>query len=102
MNLTLVTFLAVFLKTSKALVKCNGTVTKLQLCSLAQKYDQGTPIQCKDWSGKGCDPLKVLTSVTVFKIAELDENKNTITLNALLSVWWNDTRITLETNDLNE
>ena len=97
MNLIFVILLAFFVKTSKALVKCNGTVTKLQLCSLAQKYDQGTPIQCK-----GCDPLKILTSVTVFKIAELDENKNTITLNALLSVWWNDTRITLETNDLNE
>ena len=97
MNLTVVTFLAVFLKTSKALVKCNGTVTKLQLCSLAEKYDKGTPFPCK-----GCDALKVSTSVTVLKIAELDENKNTITLNALLSVWWNDTRITLETNDLNE
>ena len=97
MNLIFVIFLAVFVKTSKALVKCNGTVTKLQLCSLAQKYEQGTPIQCK-----ACDPLKVLTSVTVFKIAELDENKNTITLNALLSVWWNDTRVTLETNHLNE
>ena len=85
------------LRNVQALVKCNGTVTKLQLCSLAQKYEQGTPIQCKV-----CDPLKVLTSVTVFKIAELDENKNTITLNALLSVWWNDTRVTLETNHLNE
>ena len=97
MNLTFVIFLAVFLKTSKALVKCNGTVKKLQLCFLAEKYDKGTPFPCK-----GCDPLKVSTSVTVLKIAELDENKNTITLNALLSVWWNDTRITLETNDLNE
>jgi hypothetical protein len=97
MNLIFVIFWAVFVKASKALVKCNGTVTKLQLCSLAQKYEQGTPIQCKV-----CDPLKVLTSVTVFKIAELDENKNTITLNALLSVWWNDTRVTLETNHLNE
>ena len=97
MKLTFVLFLAVVIKTSKALVKCNGTVTKLQLCSLAEKYDKGSPKTCK-----GCDPLKVSTSVTVFKIAELDENKNTITLNALLSVWWNDTRITLETNELNE
>ena len=96
MNLTFLIFLAFVIKTSKALVKCNGTVKKLQLCSLAEKYNKGTP-NCQ-----GCDPLKILTSVAVFKIAELDENKNTITLNALLSVWWNDTRVTLETNDLNE
>jgi hypothetical protein len=97
MNLRFVIFLAVLLKTSKALVECNGTVKKLQLCFLAEKYDEGTPFPCK-----GCDPLKVSTSVTVLKIAELDENKNTITLNVLLSVWWNDTRITIETNDPNE
>ena len=40
--------------------------------------------------------------MTVFKISELDENENTITMNVLLSVVWNDTRITLETNDPNQ
>ena len=44
----------------------------------------------------------MVSSVTVFKIAELDENQNTLTLNLLLSIIWNDTRLTLETNDPNE
>ena len=85
------------IRSTTALVKCNGTVSKLQLCFLNDKYDKGGP------PGNGVpEPMKMISSVTVFKIAELDENKNTITLNALLSVWWNDTRVTLKTNDLNE
>jgi hypothetical protein len=44
----------------------------------------------------------MVSSVTIFKIAELDENQNTITLNLLISALWNDTRITLETDDPHE
>ena len=93
--LTIILFLKI--KSSKALVKCNGTVTELQLCSLADKYQKGVPPGCKD-----CKPMSLSSSLTVFKIAELDENQNTITLNILLSVVWNDTRVTLESNDPNE
>ena len=82
------------IKSTKALVKCNGTVTKLQLCFLSDKYDKGKP--------PGKWPMKMVSSVTTFKIAELDENQNTITLNLLISALWNDTRITLETDDPNE
>ena len=85
------------IKSTVALVKCNGTVTELQLCSLADKYQKGVPPGCK-----GCKPMNLSSSLTVFKIAELDENQNTITLNLLLSVVWNDTRVTLESNDPNE
>ena len=85
------------LKISKALVKCNGTVTKLQLCFLSDKYDKGQPPRCE-----GCKPMELLSSVTVFAISELDEQQNTVTLNLLLSAVWNDTRVTIETNDPNE
>ena len=93
----LLIFLFTLLKTSKGLVKCNGTVSKLQLCSLTGKYDKGVPPGCKE-----CEPMVLYSSVTVFKISELDETQNTITMNVLLSVAWNDTRVTLETNDPNE
>ena len=87
-------FLLFSIRSTIALVKCNGTVTKLQLCFLSDKYDKGkTP---------GKWPMKMVSSVTTFKIAELDENQNTITLNLLISALWNDTRITLETDDPNE
>ena len=85
------------LKISQALVKCNGTVSKLQLCYLPEKYDKGAPPWCH-----GCDPMKLVSSVTVFTISEVDDIKNTITLNLLLSVVWNDTRLTSETNDPDE
>ena len=90
-------FLLLEIRSTTALVKCNGTVAKLQLCFLPDKYDKGAP------PGNGVpEPMKMVSSVTVFKIAELDENQNTLTLNLLLSIIWNDTRITLETNDPNE
>ena len=87
-------FLLLSIRSTTALVKCNGTVTKLQLCFLFDKYDKGKPPE--KW------PMKMVSSVTTFKIAELDENQNTITLNLLISALWNDTRITLETDDPNE
>ena len=93
--LTIILFLKI--KPTKALVKCNGTVTELQLCSLDVKYQKGVPPGCKD-----CKPMSLSSSLTVFKIAELDENQNTVTLNLLLSVVWNDTRVTLESNDPDE
>ena len=90
-------FLLLEIRSTTALVKCNGTVSKLQLCFIGEKYDKGAP------PGNGVpEPMKMVSSVTVFKIAELDENQNTLTLNLLLSIIWNDTRITLETNDPNE
>ena len=53
-----------FLNTAQALVRCNGNVTKLQVCSLVSNYQK---------SRSGGKPLKLGTSVTVFKIAELDD-----------------------------
>ena len=85
------------IKVSKALNKCNGTVTKLQLCTIGQGYDRGTT----GWRKLG-NPVTLNTSITVFNIAEFDEDKSTMTLNILLSVIWNDVRITLESNDENE
>ena len=89
--------LFIFVKENQALVKCNGTVSKLQLCSLTDKYDKGVPQGCND-----CGPIVLYPSVTVFKISEIDEQHNTITMNVLISAVWNDTRVTLETNDPNE
>ena len=97
MDFKFILFLLFTIRSSTALVKCNGTVAKLQLCFLPDKYDKGAP------PGNGVpEPMKMNSSVTTFKIAELDENQNTITLNLLLSVIWNDTRITLETDNPNE
>ena len=75
----------------QGLVQCNGTVTKLQLCSLEADYNAGsTGTGTIDFGGY---PLPVKTAINVLKIAHFDENYNTITLNIQLSVIWNDTRL---------
>ena len=80
----------------QALIQCNKNATKEQLCSLYDKYQKGK----SDWTITG-KPMSIKSSVTMLKIAELDQNKNTITLNILLSIFWNDTRITIESNTPN-
>ena len=48
------------------------------------------------------NPMVLKSSVTVYKITELNEEENTITLNFLLSVVWYDTRLSLESNNPNK
>ena len=74
----------------QGLVQCNGTVTKLQLCSLEADYNARSTGKNTKTNGY---PLLLKTAVNVLKIAQFDENHNTITLNVLLSVIWNDTRL---------
>ena len=97
MILKFLIFLLSVVRFSKALVKCNGKVSKIQLCSLQNDaYDQSIP----PWSPG--NPMILYSYVTVYKIAELHEEENTITLNFLLSVVWYDTRLSLEDNNPNK
>ena len=89
-------FMVTSLPLGQALTQCNKNATKEQLCSLYDKYEKGT--SDVKITGK---PMSIKSSVTMLKIAELDQNKNTITLNILLSIFWNDTRITIESNTPN-
>ena len=96
MSLKSILFLLSVVKFTNALVKCNGKVSKIQLCSLQNdEYDESIP----PWSPG--NPMILKSSVTIYKIAELNEEENTITLNFLLAVKWYDTRLSLESNDPN-
>ena len=80
-----------------SLVKCNGKVLKIQLCNLeSNEYEKGIP----PWTPG--NPMILKSSVSVYKIADFNEEENTITLNFLLSVVWYDTRLSLESNNLNK
>ena len=97
MSLKLLILLLSVIRLSTALVKCNGKVSKIQLCNLQNdEYDEGIP----PWSPE--NPMILKSSVTVHKIAELNEEENTISLNFLLSVVWYDTRLSLESNNPNK
>ena len=79
----------------QALIKCNGTVKKPQICSLHETYNKG--VVSTGWENFKF-PQTVMSSITLTDIAEFDENENTITLNMILSIKWYATTMTLESN----
>ena len=97
MSLKFLTFFFSVVRFSNALVKCNGKVSKIQLCNLHNnEYEESMP------SFSPGNPMILKTSVIVYKIAELNDKDNTITLDFLLSVVWYDTRLSLESNNPNK
>ena len=89
-------FLLSFLSIGQALPKCNGPISKTQLCSIHDNYN-------KRYENRGWEdfefPMTVKSSVTLFDIAEINENKNTVTLQLLLKIVWYDAILRLETNN---
>ena len=79
----------------QSLVSCNEseTVSVVQLCTLVPYYDVGVPSE---------PPARIDPLVTLFSVTELNEDQRTISLNVLLSFWWNDTRLTLTPKGFNE
>ena len=96
MYLPIVIILLLTRRTVLALPKCNGTVSKLQLCSIHDNYN-------KQFVNRGWEnfkfPMSVTSSITLFDIAEINENKNTVTLQLLLKIFWHDGTLRLETNN---
>ena len=79
----------------QTLVSCNETVSELQLCNLLDSdYDGGMPDSIVQKSGER-QPTLLKTSITLYSLAEFNEDQSTISLNVLLAMWWNDTRLTL-------
>ena len=73
-----------------ALVRCNRTVSKLQLCNSHQDvYDKGISIPIA-LSG---NPATIQPYMIVYKVADFNDQENTITLNFMLSITWYDIRI---------
>ena len=79
------------------LVKCNGNISKIQLCDLSNdEYDKGIP------PASPGNPMILKSSVTVYEIAELNDEKNSISLTFKLSVIWHDTRLGLASKNPNK
>ena len=76
----IVIFILSFLNIGQALPKCNGTVSKPQLCSIHDNYNKRT--ENRGWEDFEF-PMTVKSSVTLFDIAEINENKNTVLLTVL-------------------
>ena len=79
------------------LEKCYEKVLKIQLCDLHKdEYNKGIPPFSLG------NPMILKSAVTVYEIAELNEEENSITLNFLLAVIWYDTRLGLESINPNQ
>lgn len=75
-----------------AVVPCEkSTSLSLHLCSTASKYDRSFP-----YEGPPGNPTEIANSIALHSVAQVKEDEDMITLNLLLSAWWNDTRLTLK------
>ena len=43
--------------------------------------------------------MKISSKLAIDSIPEFNENEDTITINAMLKLFWNDTRITIKSDD---
>lgn len=97
MSLLFFITLVILMTKSQALVKCNGTVTKLQLCTFEANYNMGNT-----GSTKLGHPLSLKSILSVLDVTEFDENESMITVILLFTVNWSDARIKLESNKPNK
>ena len=86
-------FLLALVKPGQALVSCNTkNVTKTQLCTMDENN-----IDIHDYPDTKDDgePMEITTALTLISIAEINSEQNTISLNIILSLFWNDSRISM-------
>ena len=71
-----------------------STVNRIQLCSDDIDYNKALPDRKSEKEPAYLDQLLKLSTV-----AEFDDKQSTLTLNFLLHVSWNDTRLGVKTGD---
>ena len=97
-SITLILLSVLFSVGNTELISCNETVTKLRICSLVPNYEQGMPPAPLMTKG----PTVVSNSITLFSLAEFNEDQSSVSLTVLIAMVWNDTRITLKSNNPDE
>ena len=78
------------------LISCDQPIIGKQLCKV-NKTVENKLIEL--WPDDFEKPLKISSVLTIDSIPELNENEGTITINARLKLVWNDTRITIKSDD---
>lgn len=89
-NIIFLVILLFSFKGNWALLSCNESFTKLSLCTLDPYYDKGDA---------STEPFVIsVSSVTVNAVTEFDDVHHTISLDLILSVVWEDTRLTIKSD----
>ena len=86
-------FLLALIKPGQGLISCDSkNVTKTQLCIMDENN-----VDIHDYPDTKDDgePMEVKTALTLISIAEINSEQNTISLNIILSLFWNDSRISM-------
>ena len=81
------------------LISCDQPVIARQLCKMNKTMENVEIEEMPDFLFSSETPLSVSSILNFDSIPEFNENEGTITVNALLKVSWNDTRISFIPND---
>ena len=81
------------------LISCNQPVVGKQLCKVNETMGNKLIVLWPDLFDDFGTPMKISSKLEVDSISELNENEGTITVNAMLKLFWNDTRITFKSDD---
>ena len=97
--LWLILALPTFAAGQSDLISCNQPVVGKQLCKVNETMGNKLIVLWPDLFDDFGTPMKISSKLEVDSISELNENEGTITINAMLKLVWNDTRITIKSDD---
>ena len=97
--LWLILALSKFAAGQSDLISCNQPVVGKQLCKVNETMGNKLLVLWPDLFDDFGTPMKISSKLEVDSISELNENEGTITVNAMLKLFWNDTRITFKSDD---
>ena len=81
------------------LINCDQPVIGKQLCKVNKTIENKLIEVWPDFFDDFETPLKISSVLTIDSIPEFNENEGTITFNLMLKLVWNDTRITIKSDD---
>ena len=81
------------------LISCNQPVVGKQLCKVNETMGNKLIVLWPDLFDDFGTPMKISSTLEIDSIPEFNENEGTITINAVLKLFWNDTKITIKSDD---
>ena len=81
------------------LISCDQPVIGKQLCKVNKTMGNIVIILLPDFAEDFGTPMKISSVLVIDSIPEFNENEGTITINVMLKLFWNDTRITIKSDD---
>ena len=81
---------------TQGLKSCNESFTSLELCKLTKEYLKEQPTATPG------EPIIIDPIITLSSVSEFEGNLETLTLDVIIKVMWNDSRLTMKSEIENE